>query len=479
MADFRAVAERFRVSMQNDPVIVEIGLDGVKILSPDGQRKMRVYPLSNISRWAQNGGSLQLYTKTPVDVEERQVTLQADDSTIRSVLDTLTSACMQMHELILNGKAEGGTEAVNQLTQLLSGGATRKKSAALPVADEIEFWHGAEKEGWLYSQGEYIKNWRRRWFVLKQGHLFRFATHDINPASKPRGVVDLSQVSDVSDGRSTTGRAMSLKLSTATGHVCYIADSETDLVEWMSVLEKAVAEIVKRVAGFEEDEKDSNKSSKAQSDWIQQLMEGYNSGGKGPGGMEGGRKRNANQMVDVVGYEPFSASAPPATPHTLAAGGLNIRDIEGVSGVVDTHMGGGMAGVSYSNSVPDSSHRLSYPSVASYPETNVSYQPQSSQPELAYPQQPQGHQPTGVYAVSSSIIDQPPHLQPSYPSLEPYSQPYHMSATSVQVPTAPMQPAAPPAINPWQVLYTPDGRPYYYNSSTGRTQWEVPTELAV
>ena len=94
-ADFKAVAERFRVSMQNDPVVVQIGLDGVKVLSPDGQRTMRVYPLSNISRWALRGGSLQLYTKTPVDVEERQVTLQADDSTIRSVLDTLTSACMQ------------------------------------------------------------------------------------------------------------------------------------------------------------------------------------------------------------------------------------------------------------------------------------------------------------------------------------------------------------------------------------------------
>lgn len=201
---------------------------------------------------------------------------------------------------------------------------------ALPIADEIEFWHGAEKEGWLYSQGEYIKNWRRRWFVLKQGHLFRFATRDINPASKPRGVVDLSQVSDVSDGRSTTGRSTSLKLSTATGHVCYIADSETDLVEWMSALEKAVAEIVKRVAGVDDEEKESSKSSKAQNDWMQQLMEGYNVAGKGSGGTDGGRRRTANQMVDVVGYEPISsASAPPATPHTLAAGGISIRDIEG------------------------------------------------------------------------------------------------------------------------------------------------------
>ena len=36
-----------------------------------------------------------LYTKLPADVEERTVTLQASEGTIRSVLDTLTSCCMQ------------------------------------------------------------------------------------------------------------------------------------------------------------------------------------------------------------------------------------------------------------------------------------------------------------------------------------------------------------------------------------------------
>ena len=38
---------------------------------------------------------LNLYARTPVDVEERTITLQGDDRTIGSVLDTLTSSCMQ------------------------------------------------------------------------------------------------------------------------------------------------------------------------------------------------------------------------------------------------------------------------------------------------------------------------------------------------------------------------------------------------
>jgi hypothetical protein len=28
-------------------------------------------------------------------------------------------------------------------------------------------------EGWLQSQGDHIKSWRKRWFVLKDGFLFR------------------------------------------------------------------------------------------------------------------------------------------------------------------------------------------------------------------------------------------------------------------------------------------------------------------
>lgn len=47
------------------------------------------------------------------------------------------------------------------------------------TADQVEFWRSPEKSGWMYSQGEVIKTWRRRWFVLKQGFLFRFADQNV------------------------------------------------------------------------------------------------------------------------------------------------------------------------------------------------------------------------------------------------------------------------------------------------------------
>lgn len=83
----------------------------------------------------------------------------------------------------------------------------------------MEFWHKAEKSGWLQSQGEHLRTWRRRWFVLKQGFLFRFADQNVVANSKPRGIVDLSKVTDVSSGREATGKNNSITLSTESGSV--------------------------------------------------------------------------------------------------------------------------------------------------------------------------------------------------------------------------------------------------------------------
>ena len=45
-----------------------------------------------------------------------------------------------------------------------------------------------------------------------------------------------------------------------------------------------------------------------------------------------------------------------------------------------------------------------------------------------------------------------------------------------------LQAAAPQGVSTsgaWQVLYTPDGKAYYHNPSTGSTQWEAPPGLAL
>ncbi len=83
--------------------------------------------------------------------------------------------------------------------------------------------------------------------MLKNGYMFRFATPDVSPSTKPRGLVDLSKVSDVTPAKDATGRNNSLMLSTPMGRVLYVADSETEQVEWLSAIEGTVQKLVRQV----------------------------------------------------------------------------------------------------------------------------------------------------------------------------------------------------------------------------------------
>lgn len=84
--------------------------------------------------------------------------------------------------------------------------------------------------------------------------------------------------------------------------VHYIADSETEQVEWFSALEGAVAKIVRAVAGLEEEEQapavnNSSSNSGRDRDWANQLEKGFASMSK-----SSSSRPNDNAMVNVVGY---------------------------------------------------------------------------------------------------------------------------------------------------------------------------------
>ncbi|EFJ42554.1 hypothetical protein VOLCADRAFT_119370 [Volvox carteri f. nagariensis] len=316
-SDFKGTSEKFRMNLvshegQNERVVVQIGLDGLKLLNASDNRTMRAYDLSHISRWQSRGGSLIIYTRTPVDVEERQTTLSADDNTVRSALDTLTCCCMQLAELLQSRQTETAQETANNLHALVVGGG--KKKTQLPSADEVEYWRSPDKAGWLQSQGDHLKNWRNRWFVLKQGYLFRFYNDKVTEATKPRGVVDLSKVQDV---KVLPGRANTIQLKTTSGGtVCYIAGSETEVVEWVSAMEGAMQKICKHIAGVEDEPpapQAKAQQPKNPSEWLRQLEKNFESSG-GTGGVGGsggaGYNRNlGNTLVNVVGYDDVPSSS--------------------------------------------------------------------------------------------------------------------------------------------------------------------------
>lgn len=84
--------------------------------------------------------------------------------------------------------------------------------------------------------------------------------------------------------------------------VHYVADSETEQVEWFSALEGAVAKIVRAVAGLEEEEQapavDKRSSSSGRDrDWANQLEKGFASISR-----SSSSRPDNNAMVNIVDY---------------------------------------------------------------------------------------------------------------------------------------------------------------------------------
>lgn len=391
-----------------------------------------------------------------MDLEDRAVTLQGDERTICNVLDTLTCCCMQMAEMLENnGRPDDGAsiEAANSLHTLLK---KSKKQAQLPTADQVEFWKDPEKAGWMYSQGEHIRTWRKRWFVLKQGYLFRFSDPDINASSKPRGIVDLSQVTDVTDGNSTTGKPYSLKLSTASGGgraTCYICESETAQVEWMSALDTAVARIVKIVAGVgdDDDNEEEVRRHRQKKASASSSSDKHRSSGGGDS-----RQTHGNGMVTVVNYGVGDVPGTTATTTPGGGGGGGYVTID-----YSTQIAGAQPGPpSYSNTggggggggMYQEQHYYSGGGGGGGQYDNQHYFQQQQQQVM---QQPYGGggdvAPTGGgMTLMDTVTSAAGALQ----------QQHHSDGGGSSM--------------MWQVHYTNDGRSYFYNSMTGVTQWEAP-----
>lgn len=97
--------------------------------------------------------------------------------------------------------------------------------------------------------------------------------------------------------------------------VHYVADSETEQVEWFSALEGAVARIVRAVAGLEEEEQtptvdNQSSSSGRDRDWANQLEKGFASISK-----SSSSRPDGNAMVNIVGY---SGNSGGGDPHSAA-----------------------------------------------------------------------------------------------------------------------------------------------------------------
>ncbi|KAL4188356.1 hypothetical protein AMTRI_Chr08g202010 [Amborella trichopoda] len=135
------------------------------------------------------------------------------------------------------------------------------RASTEPVEPTVPFWSSPERTGWLMKQGEYIKTWRRRWFVLKQGKLFWFKDSHVTQASKSRGVIPVSSCLTVKGAEDVLNKPFAFELSTSRETMYFIADSEKEKEEWINSIGRSIVQHSRSVTDSEVVDYDSKRGS--------------------------------------------------------------------------------------------------------------------------------------------------------------------------------------------------------------------------
>ncbi|KAK8545008.1 hypothetical protein V6N13_066317 [Hibiscus sabdariffa] len=116
----------------------------------------------------------------------------------------------------------------------------------------VEFWANPERAGWLTKQGDYIKTWRRRWFILKQGKLLWFKDPaSVSRRSAPRGVVSVGQCLTVKGAEDIVNKAFAFELSTRDSTMYFIADTEKEKEDWINSIGRSIVQHSRSVTDSE------------------------------------------------------------------------------------------------------------------------------------------------------------------------------------------------------------------------------------
>mmetsp|Transcript_16257 Transcript_16257/g.45068 ORF Transcript_16257/g.45068 Transcript_16257/m.45068 type:complete len:204 (-) Transcript_16257:293-904(-) len=94
----------------------------------------------------------------------------------------------------------------------------------------------SEYEGWLTKQSVWLKDWRRRYFVLKGSKLF-FCKHEYGT---PHGMIDLAQCTTVKSADLKSKKRHSFEISTPEFTFLLYADTEQEKDDWIGRVGKAI-----------------------------------------------------------------------------------------------------------------------------------------------------------------------------------------------------------------------------------------------
>ena len=322
----------------------------------------------------------------------------------------------------------------------------------------------------------------------------------------------------------------------------YLAENETDQVEWLSALEATVTRLVKIIAGVEDEPPVAScggggGSSRSAAAMLQQAERDFaatrpsgparsSSRGGGGGGYSSDDFGGFGGSSRYPGVEAPRMSGTPAHGSDRGGGGgggvyrdelgvqyglgsgTTIGGIAGIGGV--RHGGGGFGaghgggngagggGSGFSGASSYSGYAPSLPATVNVADSSFpphvgppphglhgaarqAGPPQHGPPEAGQPEPRRQWAPALPDTLDVvSIIDQPPAQTTSYgigsaAQGASQQQPWGAQAPPQHMPQPHMPPPQPsPAAGQWQMHYTPEGRPYYFNADTGQSSWDPP-----
>ncbi|KAL9661516.1 hypothetical protein QQ045_026340 [Rhodiola kirilowii] len=138
-------------------------------------------------------------------------------------------------------------------------GMSDEFSGSIDEYDGVQFWLNPERTGWLGKQGEYLPNWRRRWFVLKQGKLFWFKDSTVSRISRPRGVIPVASCLTVKGAEDVLNKPFAFEMSTSIDTMYFIADSENEKEDWINSIGRSIVQHSRSLTDSEIVDYDSNK----------------------------------------------------------------------------------------------------------------------------------------------------------------------------------------------------------------------------
>ncbi|EFN54128.1 hypothetical protein CHLNCDRAFT_13944, partial [Chlorella variabilis] len=104
----------------------------------------------------------------------------------------------------------------------------------------VEFWRQAERSGWLMKQGEFMKTWRRRWFILKDGKIFWFKSDIVGPNTQPRGIIEVNKCLSIKGAEDAINKPHAFEISTTDQNMYFIADSDKEKEDWINAVGRAI-----------------------------------------------------------------------------------------------------------------------------------------------------------------------------------------------------------------------------------------------